>query len=572
MQDAQVLALPQAPCRTPQLARDGVAAQVLDFAQARRAHGVSQRVFAHQTGVARSTLQGRLARRALGPDDPDLAALDAFFATPAGVRLLARLLVTLILVFCLVSTSGVRHLALFLQLSGFARWIAPSLGYLAKQVQRVEQETGNFGTAQRELLCVRMPPRAIAACADETFHPRICLVAIEPVSNFILLEKYALTRDGLTWATALRESTRGMPVWINQLVGDQAKGLRNAALEHLGAHAGADLFHPQYELSKGTARELARRVDEATEARDAAQRDLEEYEREVAVARAEPRSPGRPINWDARTRPVRDKLDAARVAFDTAVARRNGAQEAIRGLSAEFHPFDTTTGAVRSAETVKEGLTALFAKLYGIAHDAGLPVRSLRALARAEGTVAVMVATIVWVHVRIEARLAEAMLHPAAREEVVRPLIAVLYLRRVARCLPTRELREAQRAHADALLAHVQRPGGCWSELRAEVRRQLWKLAQECADLFQRSSSCVEGRNGQLSLFHHRWHQLSDRKLAALTVVHNYVVTRADGTTAAERFFGQRHEPLLDWLLRTVPAPSRPRQQRPRQDPEDIAA
>jgi hypothetical protein len=53
----------------------------------------------------------------------------------------------------------------------------------------------------------------------------------------------------------------------------------------------------------------------------------------------------------------------------------------------------------------------------------------------------------------------------------------------------------------------------------------------ECADLFQRSSSAVEGRNGQLSLHHHGRHRLSDRKLAALTAVHNFHIRRADGTT-----------------------------------------
>ncbi|MEF8770227.1 DUF6399 domain-containing protein [Candidatus Accumulibacter contiguus] len=44
----------------------------------------------------------------------------------------------------------------------------------------------------------------------------------------------------------------------------------------------------------------------------------------------------------------------------------------------------------------------------------------------------------------------------------------------------------------------------------------------------QRSSSGVEGRNGQLALHHQGRHRLSDRKLAALTVVHNYHIRRAD--------------------------------------------
>ena len=51
----------------------------------------------------------------------------------------------------------------------------------------------------------------------------------------------------------------------------------------------------------------------------------------------------------------------------------------------------------------------------------------------------------------------------------------------------------------------------------------------------------MEGRNGHLALKHHTLHQFTTRKLQALTVLHNYVMRRADGTTAAERFYGAAH-------------------------------
>ena len=54
------------------------------------------------------------------------------------------------------------------------------------------------------------------------------------------------------------------------------------------------------------------------------------------------------------------------------------------------------------------------------------------------------------------------------------------------------------------------------------LRQRIEAVAGTRAELFQRSRSCVEGRNGQLSLYHHGCHRLSDRKLAALTAIHNY--------------------------------------------------
>jgi hypothetical protein len=52
---------------------------------------------------------------------------------------------------------------------------------------------------------------------------------------------------------------------------------------------------------------------------------------------------------------------------------------------------------------------------------------------------------------------------------------------------------------------------------------------------------------------------LTARKLGAIRVLHNYLIERRDGTTAAERFFGQRPQSLVPWLLAHLPLPARPR-------------
>jgi len=89
-------------------------------------------------------------------------------------------------------------------------------------------------------------------------------------------------------------------------------------------------------------------------------------------------------------------------------------------------------------------------------------------------------------------------------------------------------------------------------------------LTEDQLALIQRSSAWVEGRNGQLSLHHHGRHRLSDRKLAALTAVHNIDIRCADGTMAAERFFGRTHPALVERLVLRVPLPTRPRRRRTR--------
>ena len=72
-------------------------------------------------------------------------------------------------------------------------------------------------------------------------------------------------------------------------------------------------------------------------------------------------------------------------------------------------------------------------------------------------------------------------------------------------------------------------------------QHHLKTYAARLAEVFQRSSANVEGCNGYLSLRNHQLRGLDHlRKRTCLTAVHNFFLTRPDGTTAAERFFGQK--------------------------------
>jgi Family of unknown function (DUF6399) len=88
---------------------------------------------------------------------------------------------------------------------------------------------------------------------------------------------------------------------------------------------------------------------------------------------------------------------------------------------------------------------------------------------------------------------------------------------------------------------------------------EMEKAAKNCAQLFQRSSSCVEGRNAQLALRHQGIHRLGESQLKALTIVHNYYITRRDGTTAAERFYETKPNDLFNFVLNHMDYPMRPR-------------
>ena len=92
-----------------------------------------------------------------------------------------------------------------------------------------------------------------------------------------------------------------------------------------------------------------------------------------------------------------------------------------------------------------------------------------------------------------------------------------------------------------------------------EVQDHLQQRAKTLAEVFQRSSANVEGRNGDLSLRNHQLRGLDlPRKRECLTAIHNFFLTRPDGTTAAERFFGQKPRSMFASILASVELPPAP--------------
>ena len=137
-------------------------------------------------------------------------------------------------------------------------------------------------------------------------------------------------------------------------------------------------------------------------------------------------------------------------------------------------------------------------------------------------------------------------------------LIPSYYLERVA-STRTVTAGEPLRALAERLRTSMFAPDGALGVLSPVEQDELKAKAQTLAEVFQRSSSNVEGRHGYLSLRNHQLRGLDHpRKRACLTATHNFLLTRSDGTTAAERFFGQKPRSMFAAILASVEIPPAP--------------
>jgi hypothetical protein len=352
---------------------------------------------------------------------------------------------------------------------------------------------------------------------------------------------------------------------VVQSTSDEGQAIKCHAREELEAHHSPDLFHPQQDLVRATALPLAYRMRQAAEQHEKAVRQAADVAAQREAYQKMRHGPGRPPDFAGRIERARQAEEAARQALEQALADQDACKDAIAGLSTDYHCYRLADGAAQSAEAVRALLEARFAVIDEVADRTGLSERCHKKIDKARRVVGDMVATIAFVHTETAVRLAGLDISPVERVEVARQLVPGLYLQRVAARAQRAADRHALRAIAEGLLTPLRAAEHPLQQLGPEATEEVEAVAKLCADLFQRSSSCVEGRNGQLALFHHGLHRLTDDKLAALTVVHNFHIQRPDGTTAAERFFEAEHDDLFTHLVVRMPQLARPAKARSRQ-------
>lgn len=513
-----------------------------------------------QLEVPRSTLDDwrRQKQRLLRHSGLDPQIVE-FFESSAGLSFLHQLLTAAHLVFGQAGDGGIRSICAFLKLSGLSHFAAASYGAQQAAAEEMENLIVQFGQQEDQRLAEQMTPRDISVVEDETFHPQCCLVGIEPVSNFILLEQYADRRDADTWDRCLNERLDTLPVNVLQVTSDEAKALIRHAEICLGAHHSPDLFHVQHETVKATGFALANYVQQAEKQLAKTQQHRESLRGVLAACTDScPQS-----DYWRELEQALAEADAAVVAAEqhqqACRDRRQRATEARQGLSQTYHPVDQQTGRWQDAQAVTDGLKKHFDQLDQVADEASLSQAARDRLAKARRVTERMQATIDFFWATVLVWFDKWQLPSAVAQLMREGLIPACYLRLAAGKASLAAERKRLRELAEEVESRARSPDSVWWSLDVADQEELLERARRCAELFQRSSSCVEGRNGHLALKHHALHRLSLRKLGVLTVLHNYLIRRADGTTAAERFYGQEPRDLFTWLLDRLSYPVRPR-------------
>ncbi len=357
---------------------------------------------------------------------------------------------------------------------------------------------------------------------------------------------------------AIENRCKDLSVEVIQSTGDEAQGILAHVRDGLGAHHSPDLFHGQRELFKATSLPLQSLVSQASQQVEQTGKQRQQVEQKRQLFLSKPPGRGLPPDFPTQIAKAKQAEAEACQALETAETWRDQMQEAIKGISEVYHPYDLANAQAMQAADVERRLEAQFKEIDRVTEQAQLSASSRTRIEKARRLLTSFVATIAFFHLQVKMWISQLGLSPEVEWVVVNELIPALYLQRAAKKLSTAEQRAKVEAVYAPLLTRTRDPASALGRLPTEERAKIERVAQQSADLFQRSSSCVEGRNGQLALRHHSLHRLTKSKLAALTVVHNYYVTRLDGTTAAERFFGSKPADLFDWLVDHLEVPARP--------------
>jgi hypothetical protein len=313
------------------------------------------------------------------------------------------------------------------------------------------------------------------------------------------------------------------------------------ALSSLGCEAGADLFHAQYDISKWLGRALHGKLGQAC-------KQLKDTEAGMASLKEKEASPEKIAEQRQRIEQTKEKLNAIEEG-------REAYREAQLSVSEAVHVFSVQDSASQTAEQVEKRLEEQAQRFEEIAQEQDVLDKK-----DAAGKFRRQIDTW-WLWTKES--LSEYEMDEAVREWLLYVLLPVIYWHHQLQKTQNPDMKE--RYEAAWKKAHSAFATHPVTRTMSKQDLDRWRSWGEWASSnFHRASSAVEGRNGCLSQSYHNGRGLTNRRLHALTAIHNYDTRRCDGSTPAQRLYGKQFPDLFEWLLGQMGALPLPRKARQR--------
>ena len=375
----------------------------------------------------------------------------------------------------------------------------------------------------------------VIGAADETFFGNVLiLVFMDLSSGYLILEDIADDRSFDTWFKMLEPRLEQLGMNVQLMVSDRAKALIKLALVGLECDHNADIFHGLHDISKLMGSTLGRRKGTTKRHLDKCESSLEKAKKRRA----------RKTIVESKV----EQVEQARAQDQVATQALDNYRGTLRKISKTVHPFKLKDNKPQDSANVEKELREQAKDIEAQACKHGINDKS-GVMKKFKNQIKELVPSIDfwWLYV-LTNLIGQGKRSKELLNWAMFSLLPTVYWHKQAKKTKNPTLRkEYEKAWQKALVVFRTH---ALTETFSEDEILFWQnWAQEMVGKFHRASSAVEGRNGFLSQIYHNHRGLSSKRLKALTVMHNYFITRSDGSTAAQRLFGEKPPDLFEWLL-----------------------
>jgi len=456
----------------------------------------------------------------------------SLWETEAGNDWLKLLVLATLFQFGLKSGVGADNMSLFFKMIRIDTQLGLSASSLRKLMNDMESLLPQF-----QEMCeksINKQTHKIVAGLDETFFGDfMILVMMDLRSGYLLIEDITEDRCFDTWYARTTPRLESLGIEVNHAISDRAKALIKIAIIAFKCESGADIFHAQQDASHLLGAKLGKRVTTAEKSLEVAQ-TAESKDSKKAKLR--------------EYLILRENRINAEKKLENAKQSQQDYHENLQGIGDEVHPFSLTDNSINTAEKVVQGLEVRAQAFEKIAKDQGI-IDSKKVMNKLRNQFEPLAVSVsfwwAWVLETLQSLVIE---DDDLKAWLTTTLLPVVYwhhkMQHTKNCKAKEKYRKAWILASDNFNAHPL------SATLPESEIQRWLMwAENMARQFLRSSSAVEGRNGCLSQMYHNGRGLTEKRLRALTVIHNYWIKRSDGTTAAMRLFDTEFPDPFLWLL-----------------------
>jgi hypothetical protein len=481
-------------------------------------------VIANATGLTISSVyrhQKAIARRKQHPES-------LWWETSVGSQWLKVLVLGVVYYFGIKHGIGAESLSEFFEAVHLNHHVGTSASSLRKLKQKMRDAIEADEAAQSKH-CQPHEGQGICVGGEETFFGLPILVMVELASGYIFTEIESENRTYDTWSKQIQHWWFQAGWQCHFMVSDGAPALIKLALSGLGCASVADLFHALRALAQPIGSAIGRQVSQFN-------KKAQTLEQQSAKA-----------NNEVQCQNIKQSMAGQRAQLQTIEEDKNIYHQALQTISKSVHPFNLITLDWQLFSELSTCLSAPLEQLSTLSRSYGGDKAS-KAIDTFKQQIPSMVQGIHawwrWVYEALTIKTDDL----EVQQWVLTMLLPWTYWQQQANKTRHPELKQEYQQAADR--AYEKLAADAITQQLVIQEAQPWiEWAQWMCAKYQRTSSAVEGRNGYLSGLHHAGRGLSEQTLRVLTIIHNFDLKRADGTTAAQRLFEHRFPDLFEWVV-----------------------